>query len=207
MPAVQRRQLVVLAIGFSASIVVSSQFFGSHGVHNGPVIQRMLTVFLLPTTASVIFLLLRSLQRRQATSVDDTNCDQAVPAIVFWILVFLIGVHTVVLAVLLGFLGNQLWASRAVVVLLGLTLAAVGNLLPRTRPNIALGIRTARTLTDRRLWMLTHRAAGYACVAVGMVTVCAGAFLSGRNVAAWSGGAFLAGAAIVVTYYKVLARA
>src|SRR5204863_1034327 len=129
--------------------------------------------------------------------VDDTNCDQAVPAIVFWILVFLMGVHAVVLGVLLGLPVIQPWASRVVVMLVGLTLVAVGNLLPRTRPNLAFGIRTARMLTDRRLWMLTHRAAGYACVAVGIVTVCAGAFLSGRNVAEWSGGACLAAVAII----------
>ena len=29
-------------------------------------------------------------------------------------------------------------------ILLGLTLVAVGNLLPRTRPNVALGIRTSK---------------------------------------------------------------
>jgi uncharacterized membrane protein len=132
--------------------------------------------------------------------------DPAVQAIVFWILLFLIGVHVMVLAVLTGVRAIQPWASRAVVMLLGLTLMAIGNQLPRTRPNVALGIRTSRTLTDRRLWMLIHRAGGYICVAVGTVTVLTAAFLSGPNVGALSGGAFLAGAAIMFVYYQKLSH-
>jgi hypothetical protein len=30
---------------------------------------------------------------------------------------------------------------------------AIGNLLPRVRPNVAIGIRTSRTLRDRDAWL------------------------------------------------------
>jgi hypothetical protein len=207
MPAGQHRHLVVLAVGFLASIAVSSHIFGPYRAYNGqPLRQQILTIFLLPITASVIHFLLRSLQRRRGAAAADPTPDPAVHAIVFWVLLFLIGVHVIVLAVLVGVRAVQPWASRAVVMLLGLTLMAIGNLLPRTRPNIALGIRTSRTLTDRRLWMLTHRAGGYLCVAVGMVTAFSGAFLPGPNVAGLSGGAFLAGATILFAYYQKLSR-
>jgi hypothetical protein len=208
MPAGQRRHLVVLAVGFLASIAVSSHIFGPYPAYNGqPLRQQILTIFLLPITASVIHFLLRSLQRRRGGgAAADPTPDPAVQAIVFWVLLFLIGVHGMVLAVLVGVRAVQPWASRAVVMLLGLTLMAIGNLLPRTRPNIALGIRTSRTLTDRRLWMLTHRAGGYLCVAVGMVTAFSGAFLAGPNVAGLSAGAFLAGATILFAYYQKLSR-
>jgi hypothetical protein len=207
MPAGQLRHLVVLGIGFSASVVVSSKVFGPYVAYDGqPLFQQILTIFLLPTTASVVYLLLRSLQRRRPVSAGDTGPDLAVEAIVFWILFFLIGVHAIVLSVLVGLRAAEPWASRAVVMLLGLTLVAIGNLLPRTRPNIALGIRTARTLTDRRLWMLTHRAGGYICVAVGVVTALAGALLPGPTVAGLSGGAVLVGAAIMFVYYQKLSH-
>jgi uncharacterized membrane protein len=137
---------------------------------------------------------------------DAMTPDPALQTIVFWILLFLMGVHLLVLSVLIGTRAIQPWASRAVVMLLGLTLIAIGNLLPRTRPNVALGIRTLRTLTDRHLWMLIHRVGGYVCVAIGIVTVAA-AFLSGPNVGALSGGAFLAGAAAMFVYYRRVARA
>ena len=45
--------------------------------------------------------------------------DPAVQRIVFWILVFLIGVHVMVLVILVGLRAVQPWASRAVVILLG----------------------------------------------------------------------------------------
>ena len=58
--------------------------------------------------------------------------------------------------------------------LFGLVVVRIGNLLPRTRPNLALGIRTPRTLADRRVWMLTHRTAGYLSVVLGIIIAIAG---------------------------------
>jgi hypothetical protein len=207
MPAWQLRHLVVLAVGIAVSIVVFSTWFGPLIGYDGqPRSQQILTIFLLPTTASVIYVVLRSLQKRQLMVADAMTPDPAVQAIIFWILLFLICVHVIVLAVLIGVQAIQPWASRAVVMVLGLTLMAIGNLLPRTRPNLALGIRTSRTLTDRHLWMLIHRVGGYICVAIGTVTVLTAAFLPGPNVGAFSGGAFLAGAAIMFLYYQKLCR-
>jgi uncharacterized membrane protein len=204
-PAWPLRQRVVLAVGFSLSLVVSSTFVGPSLSYQGqPFVQQILIMFLLPTTAGVISLVVRTLQRRQLLLADAMTPDPAVQAIVFWILVFLTGVHVLVLAVLVGLRAVQPWASRAVVALLGLTLVVIGNLLPRTRPNVALGIRTSQTLTDRRLWMLIHRIGGYICVAIGTVTVLTAAFLSGPKVGALLGGAGLAGAAIMFVYYQKL---
>jgi len=55
--------------------------------------------------------------------------------------------------------------------MLGFTMISIGNLLPKTRPNIAIGIRTHRTLSDRALWVRTHRSAGYLVVACGAVII------------------------------------
>lgn len=60
------------------------------------------------------------------------------------------------------------WADQIVPVMLGLTMISIGNLLPRTRPNLAIGIRTPRTLSDRALWIRMHRSAGYMVVALGV---------------------------------------
>jgi SdpI/YfhL protein family len=202
----QLRHLIVLLIGFSASLIVSSTFVRPSLPYQAqPIVQQNLIVFLLPTTATVVYLVVRSLQRWQLLVADALTPDKAVRSIVFWILLFLTGVHLILLTVLVvGVQAIQPWAYRSVVILVGLTLVAIGNLLPRTRPNIALGIRTSQTLTDRRLWMLIHRVGGYICVAVGMVTVLAAALLSGPRVAAVSGGAGLAGATILFVYYQKL---
>jgi len=62
-------------------------------------------------------------------------------------------------------LAGVAWAHalgpRSVVALLGAFLISAGNLLPRVRPNLAIGIRTRRMLSDARLWARMHRVAGY----------------------------------------------
>jgi len=199
----ERRHLIVLVVGFSASLLASSTFVTLFA-HWAQIVQQILIVFLLPTTATVIDVGVRSLQRRQLLVADAMTPDPALQSIVFWILLFLIGVHLMVLTVLLGVRAVQPWASRAVVMLGGLTLIAIGNLLPRARPNVALGLRTSRTLADRRLWMPLHRMAGYMCVGVGIVTVLMTAFLSGPIVAALWGGISLASAVIMFAYYQKL---
>src|SRR6266581_8771811 len=189
------RHLIVLLVGFSASLMVSSSFVGPSLAYQAqPIVQQILIVFLLPTTATAIYLVVRSLQRRQWLVADAMTPDPAVQSIVFWILLFLIGVHLMVLTVLVGVRAVQPWASRAVVMLGGWTLVAIGNLLPRTRPNVALGIRTQRTLADRRVWMPLHRVGGYICVSIGIVTLLTTVFLSGPTAAVLSGVASFAGA-------------
>jgi uncharacterized membrane protein len=60
----------------------------------------------------------------------------------------------------------------------GLTLIVIGNLLPRLRPNLVIGIRTSRTLTDRAAWAHTNRATGYATVGAGVMFLFGGALPS-----------------------------
>ena len=87
---------------------------------------------------------------------------------------------------------------RATIVLVGLLMARVGNLLPRTRPNLAFGIRTPRTLANRGLWMQTHRTAGYVAVALGTLFVVSGAFFSKHAIESVMGPAVLGAAALLV---------
>jgi immunity protein, SdpI family len=197
-----RRQLGTLALGFLASVVVYSGALGPYLTYPGePTSARILTLFALPITATVIHLLIRSLRAPRAGTPQDAAADHAIDHIVLCVVLFLMSVHAILLAVLLGAAWIQPIASRAVVVLVGFTLIAVGNLLPRTRPNLALGIRTSRTLTDRRLWMLTHRVGGYIAVAVGALSVLSGLFLAGPNVAALPGTAFLIGLGVLFACY------
>jgi uncharacterized membrane protein len=71
----------------------------------------------------------------------------------------------------LGVLCDRGGIDQVVPVRLGLALIGVGNLLPLTRPSRAIDIRTRRTLSDRALWMRTHRVAGYLVVGLGLVIV------------------------------------
>jgi uncharacterized membrane protein len=86
----------------------------------------------------------------------------------------------------------------------GLTFVAVGNLLPRTRPNIAFGVRTARTLANTQLWQQVHRVSGYAAVAFGALVAIAGLMAPMRDVVAGvlSLAAVLAVFSVFVTYRR-----
>lgn len=131
-----------------------------------------MVAFLLPTAITVTDLLLRSLCNRHPVDERSARTVLAIyDAIMLRFMVFVMGVHTMVLAALLGLLRGREWAGQLVPVMLGLTMIGIGNLLPRTRPNLAIGIRTPRTLSDREVWMRTHRSAGYLMVALGAVIV------------------------------------
>ena len=84
---------------------------------------------------------------------------------------------------------DPLLGTRLVVVLFGSVFIAIGNLLPRTRPNLALGIRTSRTLSDRAFWIRLHRTCGYLSVALGVVIVVAGVLIQrpGDRPGRWRG--------------------
>lgn len=198
----QIRPLALLAFGYLVSVGVASGVLGTYtGWEGEALVGRYLTMFLMPIAGTTIYLLVGSLQRRHAPANGDPLGHRAVEGIVFWILMFLIGVHVVMMAVLTGVHVAMPWAQRSVIVMLGITLIGIGNLLPRTRPNFAVGIRTARTLTDRQLWIATHRVSGYILVSIGIVTVVSGLLVSGTAVAAAPLIGGLAGVALIGVYY------
>ena len=131
-----------------------------------------MVAFLLPTAVAATDILLRSLCVRHPIDQHSTaNVLVIVNAFMARIAVFIVGVHIAVLAVLLGLLSGREWAAQVVPLMLGLTIISVGNLLPLTRPNLAIGIRTRRTLSDRAYWLNTHRRAGSMLVICGAVVV------------------------------------
>jgi immunity protein, SdpI family len=139
-----------------------------------------MVAFLLPTAAAVTDVLLRGLAVRSPIGEpSSTNVLATYDAVMLRFTVFVVGVHVMVLAGLQGTLRGHEWAARIVPLMLGLTLISVGNLLPRTRPNLAIGIRTRRTLSDRALWIRVHRSAGYLIVACGAVIVLSAIALPG----------------------------
>jgi immunity protein, SdpI family len=140
-------------------------------------LARPMAAFLLPTAAAVTYGLLRGLCTRHPVGEASPDAVATYDAVMLRLILFLMGVHATVLLGLQGMLWGRSWAARIVPVLLGLAMIGIGNLLPRTRPNLAIGIRTARTLADRAQWAHTHRIAGYALVGLGLVVVVAGVAL------------------------------
>lgn len=131
-----------------------------------------MVAFLLPTALVLTDFLLRDLcVKHPIDQQDSPNAVAAYDAIMLRFTVFVVGVHAAILLAVLGLLSGRRWAAELVPVMLGFTMISVGNLLPRTRPNLAIGIRTRLTLSDRALWMRVHRWAGYLVVGCGAVIV------------------------------------
>lgn len=175
----RRRSLIVIALGFMAGLAaypkLSERIIPFAGILPG----RVMIAFLLPTTAAILYALLQWIWARDVVRGGDRTFEKVYDAIVFRVVLFVIALHGLVLGAMLGLFWGRAWAPRTVVVLFGLILVGVGDLLPRTRPNLVIGIRTARTLSNRQLWIQTHRIAGYVAVGLGMVIAITGLFLPG----------------------------
>jgi len=128
-----------------------------------------MVAFLLPTAVMVIDVLLRGLVDKDP--VGSHSVPSVYDAIMLRFSIFVVGVHGAVLLAMLGLLFDRAWAGQIVPLTLGFAMISIGNLLPRTRPNLAIGIRTHRTLSDRALWIRTHRSTGYLMVACGAAIV------------------------------------
>ena len=194
-----RRSQLAVALGVIASAATY------HWFPNGflPASYWPVIALFLPATAAAILFSLQSLWNRDAFRDRDAESEATFHAIVFRVTLFLMVLHGLLLGALTGSLNSSAWAPRVVVVLFGVLVMSVGNLLPRTRPNLEFGIRTSRALGDRRVWIQTHRVAGYAGVCVGATIVICGLFLS-----RWTSGpvvlpaALLAATVVMVSHYK-----
>ena len=171
---------------------------------------RILVAFTLPTTALAIHLLFRSLWQHDRVRSGNGAFESTYHAIVLRVLLFVVALHALVMIQLTQVAagaGFHLSAGRFVVVMLGVVLIAIGNLLPRTRPNVAVGLRTARTLTNTQLWQQVHRSGGYATVALGVVIAVTGVVLGHEAVGAVVGGAALVALTSIVVSYRRYASA
>ena len=100
----------------------------------------------------------------------------------------------------LSFRGVPVDMSRAVFVVVGAMLIALGNVLGKVRPNWFVGVRTPWTLSSKTSWVKSHRLAGWVMVLGGAVFVPAG--LSGSMRLQLVAAAALLGGMIAVIIYS-----
>lgn len=164
--------------------------------------MKLAVALMLPLAAMATYLILRALWNEIDPDRDGHRETEATHrAIAIRVVLFVMALCGLVMLNLGGVEWIRPWGPRLVVVLFGSVFVAVGNLLPQTRPNLALGIRTSRTLSDRALWIRLHRVCGYLSVALGVVIVAAGLLLSGPAIGPAIGAAALGCVAtLLITY-------
>ena len=203
-PLVHARSIAVIALSYLAGGLAYSRLSGPF-LDERPS-SRWLIAFALPTATLVIDTLFRSLWRHDRIRSGNGAFEATYQAIVFRALLFVFALHVVVMVLLTDLMdavGIRTWGARSVMVMLGLTIAAIGNLLPRTRPNVAVGVRTTRTLSNAQLWQQVHRLGGNLTVGLGVVTVLTGLMLRPMaGVSAAFLAAVLASLILFVSYRK-----
>jgi uncharacterized membrane protein len=203
-PDTDARAIAVLAAGYLVGLAAYPYLPGPF-LHER-LSARLMVAFTLPTTALMIYAMFRSLWAHDRVRSGNGAFAATYQAIVLHALLFVVALHALVMVELtdaMDAVGLRLHASRTVVVLFGVAMAGIGNLLPRTRPNVAVGVRTQRTLANARLWQQVHRAGGYATVGLGLFIVATGALLKETALAGVICGAALVASAIVcVAYYR-----
>ncbi|MFN2636563.1 MAG: SdpI family protein [Gemmatimonadaceae bacterium] len=95
----------------------------------------------------------------------------AFEGIIVSVMLFMLGMHMIILRSALGY---PVPMERVLPIGLGILFIAIGNLLPRARPNWFVGIRTPWTLSSDRVWEKTHRFGGQVFVAGGIVVLLSG---------------------------------
>jgi uncharacterized membrane protein len=172
-----RRYAAVIAATYLASAAAYSRIPEPYcGPGCSMALARPLIAFVLPTALAVVVGLLGLLWTRDPIRDRDEHIESTYGAIIRTVVLLILGVHFAVLFALTTQLHQDVVkiVAHLVPVMLGLTLIVIGNLLPRLRPNIVIGIRTSRTLADRGAWARTNRTAGYAAVGAGTSFLLAG---------------------------------
>lgn len=142
--------------------------WGVHGEADG-MGSRAFAVFAIP----LIFLAFHWICIA-ATNLDKSAKTQSpkVMGMLYWIMpvisLFSNGI------VYMSAFGKSFGLESAIFVLIGLTLVAVGNYLPKCKQNYTVGIKIKWTLISEENWNATHRFSGKVWVVCGIAVMCLG---------------------------------
>jgi uncharacterized membrane protein len=129
---------------------------------------RIEGAWLVPAVMVAVWLVTRLLPRIDPRQANYAKMQSTYDFVVDAILTAMLAMHVVVLA---AGLGHVVSMRRFVPLLFVAFFVALGNVLPRTRPNWWFGVRTPWTLSSDRVWTRTHRVAAYAMTATGVVVL------------------------------------
>ncbi len=141
-------------------------------------LSRLLSAFFLPAVAVFVTALFRVIAARDPQRENHARFRGTFELIVDVAVLFVVGLHVTLLATLLA--GARPSLGRVTALLVGISAIVVGNVMPRIRPNCAVGIRTPWTRADERVWRAAHRTGGYVVVGLGLAIVLAAVFNLGH---------------------------
>jgi uncharacterized membrane protein len=168
--------LLIVAVAIIASAIVYPKLPATVPTHwdmlgrpNGWA-SRVWGAWVIPVVMLLLWALMRVLPAIDPRGANYAKFGGTFEAIVISILLYMLGLHLVILRASLGY---PVAMQRVLPIGVGILLVLIGNLLPRARPNWFIGIRTPWTLSSDRVWEKTHRVGGRAFVAGGLAILIA----------------------------------
>jgi uncharacterized membrane protein len=128
-------------------------------------------LFLLPLMTAGIYLLLLFLPKIDPKRANYDKFGGVYRIIRTLIVVFMAGLHGVIIAQINGV---AIDVSTAVMVMVGLMLAVLGNYFGKLKQTWFVGIRTPWTMTSELSWTKTHQLGGKIFVVFGLLLALAG---------------------------------
>ena len=200
--SIGRSNLILIAAGYAGGLAAFPWLPGPYFAPEQPLVVRAAIAFLIPTAAFVTCAAVETLFRRTTSNAPHLESAKAIRAVSTFTVLFMVGLHGLLLASVLGFPISGIPAPRLAMVLFGLLLVGIGNVLPRVRPNPVIGVRTRRLLADHVAWARVHRMAGYCLVTLGAIAVGAGLTLSKSQIPLVLSAAVVFGVAVNLTAYR-----
>lgn len=163
--------LMIVLFGFASSLLIYSslpQIMAIHWNINGTVdgyAEKEFTLFLLPTLMLGLFLLLFAITKTNNPGSKIERFSDAYNYISCAILIFMAYIHVILIT---ANLESSFNSSKYMIGGMALLFVFIGNLLPKIKTNMAIGIRTPWTLSNESVWFHTHRFAGKLVVAISL---------------------------------------
>jgi uncharacterized membrane protein len=166
--------VVLVAIATIASIIAYPKLpdrvpthFDIGGQPNayGP---KWVPTIIFPVMILVLWGIMRGLPKIDPRRANYAKMQDTYDLVVNLTLSMVTALHLLVLA---GTMGSNVPFVRLIPAVVGVSFIAIGNLLPRAKPNWWFGIRTPWTLSNDRVWERTHRVGGYVMTAIGLLAI------------------------------------
>ncbi len=168
-----RFRAAVIAAAFLIAVLVFVRLPATARPVALPLFQRLVDAFFLPAAALVLLLIFKQVAAKDPRRENYARFHSTFELLLNVTVVVLFGLQLLLHGWLIVFhrLGPKPGLALVPTTLAGLALVVVGNVLPRVRPNSAVGIRTPWTLRDERTWTRVHRIGGYLLVGLGLAFV------------------------------------
>lgn len=130
--------------------------------------SRLSGAVMIPLMMLFVWGMMRVLPKIDPRRANYARMEATYELVITMVLASTLALHVVMLGAALGY---PIAIDTVVPLVVGALFMVLGNVLPRAKPNWWFGVRTPWTLSNDRVWVRTHRVAGYTMLLAGLALV------------------------------------